>query len=109
FSAAYASERPRRSAASPDELAQVREVDDRAAHQDVRDGERAEARVARGQDVVVLRERGRREPGLPGEDLEVPGPARVPDLGRDEVQHIAVRGVVREARRVGGTLYGRRV
>src|SRR5712692_11007421 len=78
------------------QLAEGGEVDDRAADEGRGDLERALAGCDRGEDVGVAGELGRRDAGVPVEDLQVPRAAGVPDLGGDEVEHVAGAGVVRE-------------
>src|SRR5712692_4644437 len=78
------------------QLAEGGEVDDRAADEGRGDLERALAGCDRGEDVGVAGELGRRDAGVPVEDLQVPRAAGVPDLGGDEVEHVAGTGVVRE-------------
>src|SRR5207245_8905670 len=90
-------------------LAKIGSIDKRATYEDVRGDERAEAGIRRGDDVVVLRERGRRQTRLPGEDLEVPRASRVTDFGRDEIEHVAGGRVTRERRLVLRALDGWRL
>lgn len=59
-------------------LAQIREVDDRAADQDLGRLERALSGGYESEDVGVAAQLDGRHAGFPVEDLEVPGAAREP-------------------------------
>src|SRR5262249_25589421 len=86
-------------------LAEGREVDDRAADGGGGDLERALAGGDRRQDVGVAGQLGRGDAGGPVEGLQVPRAAGVPDLGGDEVEHVAGAGVAGEGGLGAGQLY----
>src|SRR5713226_5527940 len=78
-------------------LAQGREVDHGAPHQDRCDFERSQSCFDGSGDVVVFAELYRSHARLPVEDLQIPGTARVSDLRWDEVEHIAAGRIVRQS------------
>src|SRR6266851_3303136 len=75
-------------------LAQGREVDHGAANQSRSDFKRSLPRRDGSEYVVVFAQFHRSHSGFPVEDLEIPGTARVPDLGWDEVEDVAAGCII---------------
>src|SRR5712691_3103568 len=105
---------PKRYCAEPEErplltflrlLAQSREVDHRAAHEGRRYLERPLPRRNGREDVVVLAQLPRSHAGVPVEDLQIPGTARIANLGWNEVEHVAAGGIVRQSSHQTSTLH----
>src|SRR5712692_877327 len=109
---------PKRHFAEPEEgrllnflrlLAQGREVDHRAAHQGRRYLEVPLPRRDGSEDVVVFTQLHWSHSGVPVEDLQVPGTARIADLGWNEVEHVAVGSIVRQSGQQTSALHDRNV
>src|SRR6266852_2664586 len=89
-------------------LAQGREVDHRATYEHRCDFERSHSCPVGTSDVVVFAELHRSHARLPVEDLQIPGAARVSDLGWNEVEHVAAGRIVRQSGQQTSALHGRR-
>src|SRR5579859_7855614 len=89
-----------------DGLAQVREVDDRAAHQG---GSHFQPTLARSDgvgDVRVAAELNRGEARVPVKDLEVPGAAGIAAVGWDRVERVAASGILGQSGQQPRALHG---